>query len=146
MSWQAESNAACSLAVLAFRWMCSMLSLLPFSALICISNICKWVVADACICVWHADPLYVLINYKTEPCRRPHRLCRQGYACPSYHSARDKRRSPCTHKYRSAQYDTANWTAVWFSLWHSWEVIVTSPEFYAFIQFLDRKNVFWFYY
>jgi len=57
-----------------------------------------------CVCVflWHEDPLYVLMHYKTEPCRRPHRLCRQGYACPSYHSARDKRRSPCTHKYRSA--------------------------------------------
>jgi len=43
---------------------------------------------------------YVLVNYKTEICRRPHRLCRQGYACPSYHNLRDKRRSPRTHKYR----------------------------------------------
>jgi len=46
------------------------------------------------------DTQYVLINYKTEICRRPHRLCRQGYACPSYHNLRDKRRSPRTHKYR----------------------------------------------
>ncbi|ESO02446.1 hypothetical protein HELRODRAFT_188708 [Helobdella robusta] len=47
------------------------------------------------------DPHYVLINYKTEQCKRPHRLCRQGYACPSYHNPRDKRRSPKTFKYRS---------------------------------------------
>jgi len=46
------------------------------------------------------DMHYVLINYKTEVCRRPHRLCRQGYACPSYHNLRDKRRSPRTYKYR----------------------------------------------
>ncbi|KAI0237854.1 hypothetical protein LSAT2_011558 [Lamellibrachia satsuma] len=47
------------------------------------------------------DTNYVLANYKTEPCKRPPRLCRQGYACPSYHNSRDKRRSPKTHKYRS---------------------------------------------
>ncbi|ELT93766.1 hypothetical protein CAPTEDRAFT_170777 [Capitella teleta] len=47
------------------------------------------------------DTNYVLTNYKTEPCKRPPRLCRQGYACPSYHNARDKRRSPRKIKYRS---------------------------------------------
>ncbi|XP_074649175.1 putative E3 ubiquitin-protein ligase UNKL [Tubulanus polymorphus] len=47
------------------------------------------------------DTNYVLANYKTEPCKRPPRLCRQGYACPSYHNSRDKRRSPKKFKYRS---------------------------------------------
>ncbi|XP_029823203.1 RING finger protein unkempt homolog isoform X2 [Ixodes scapularis] len=47
------------------------------------------------------DTKYVLTNYKTEPCKRPPRLCRQGYACPQYHNSRDKRRSPKRHKYRS---------------------------------------------
>ncbi|CAG0886231.1 unnamed protein product [Darwinula stevensoni] len=47
------------------------------------------------------DSNYVLVNYKTEPCKRPPRLCRQGYACPQYHNNRDKRRSPKKHKYRS---------------------------------------------
>lgn len=44
---------------------------------------------------------YVLYNYKTEPCRRPPRLCRQGFACPQYHNSRDRRRNPSVHKYRS---------------------------------------------
>ena len=44
---------------------------------------------------------YVLINYKTEQCKRPPRLCRQGFACPQYHNARDKRRNPSIFKYRS---------------------------------------------
>ncbi len=44
---------------------------------------------------------YVLTNYKTEQCRRPPRLCRQGFACPQYHNARDKRRNPNLFKYRS---------------------------------------------
>jgi len=44
---------------------------------------------------------YVLINYKTEQCKRPPRLCRQGFACPQYHNARDKRRNPSLFKYRS---------------------------------------------
>ncbi|CAN7945976.1 unnamed protein product, partial [Ixodes hexagonus] len=48
-----------------------------------------------------ADTKYVLTNYKTEPCKRPPRLCRQGYACPQYHNSRDKRRSPKRYKYRS---------------------------------------------
>ena len=28
------------------------------------------------------DTTYVLANYKTEPRKKPPRLCRQGYACP----------------------------------------------------------------
>ncbi|CAH0385837.1 unnamed protein product [Bemisia tabaci] len=47
------------------------------------------------------DTNYVLSSYKTEPCKRPPRLCRQGYACPQYHNSRDKRRSPRKFKYRS---------------------------------------------
>ena len=47
------------------------------------------------------DSAYVLANYKTELCKRPPRLCRQGYACPHYHNAKDKRRSPKKVKYRS---------------------------------------------
>ncbi|XP_021346643.1 RING finger protein unkempt homolog [Mizuhopecten yessoensis] len=47
------------------------------------------------------DTNYVLANYKTEQCKRPPRLCRQGYACPSNHNSRDRRRSPKKHKYRS---------------------------------------------
>ncbi|KAL1452442.1 hypothetical protein WDU94_006674 [Cyamophila willieti] len=52
------------------------------------------------------DTIHVLTNYKTEPCKRPPRLCRQGYACPQYHNSRDKRRSPHTFKYR---YTTPYW-------------------------------------
>ncbi|XP_058796526.1 putative E3 ubiquitin-protein ligase UNKL isoform X2 [Phymastichus coffea] len=47
------------------------------------------------------DTTYVLSNYKTEPCKRPPRLCRQGYACPQFHNSKDKRRSPRKYKYRS---------------------------------------------
>eukprot|EP00095_Tigriopus_kingsejongensis_P011436 maker-scaffold222_size251774-snap-gene-0.25 protein:Tk11436 transcript:maker-scaffold222_size251774-snap-gene-0.25-mRNA-1 annotation:"ring finger protein unkempt-like protein" len=47
------------------------------------------------------DTTYVLANYKTEPCKKPPRLCRQGYACPQYHNNKDKRRSPKKFKYRS---------------------------------------------
>lgn len=47
------------------------------------------------------DTNYVLANYKTEPCKRPPRLCRQGYACPQFHNSKDKRRSPRKYKYRS---------------------------------------------
>lgn len=50
----------------------------------------------------HAETAYVLGNYKTEPCKKPPRLCRQGYACPYYHSSKDRRRSPRKHKYRSS--------------------------------------------
>lgn len=48
------------------------------------------------------DTTYVLSNYKTEQCKRPPRLCRQGYACPQYHNSKDKRRSPRKYKYRFA--------------------------------------------
>ncbi|PAA65604.1 hypothetical protein BOX15_Mlig031142g1 [Macrostomum lignano] len=44
---------------------------------------------------------YVLANYKTEQCRKPPRMCRQGYACPFFHNAKDKRRGPQFYKYRS---------------------------------------------
>ncbi|CAF2150156.1 unnamed protein product [Rotaria magnacalcarata] len=47
------------------------------------------------------DSHYVLANYKTEPCKRPPRLCRQGYACPQYHNPRDRRRNPSIFKYKS---------------------------------------------
>ncbi|XP_061411500.1 putative E3 ubiquitin-protein ligase UNKL isoform X1 [Lethenteron reissneri] len=47
------------------------------------------------------DSNFVLANYKTDPCKKPPRLCRQGYACPYFHSSRDRRRSPRLHKYRS---------------------------------------------
>ncbi|XP_014470157.1 PREDICTED: RING finger protein unkempt isoform X7 [Dinoponera quadriceps] len=47
------------------------------------------------------DTNYVLSNYKTESCKRPPRLCRQGYACPQFHNNKDKRRSPRKYKYRS---------------------------------------------
>ncbi|RXM30362.1 RING finger protein unkempt-like [Acipenser ruthenus] len=44
---------------------------------------------------------YVLSSYKTEQCKKPPRLCRQGYACPYYHNSKDRRRVPRKHKYRS---------------------------------------------
>lgn len=47
------------------------------------------------------DSQYVLANYKTEPCKRPPRLCRQGYACPQFHNSKDRRRNPKAFKYRS---------------------------------------------
>lgn len=47
------------------------------------------------------DTSYVLANYKTEQCKRPPRLCRQGYACPQFHNSRDRRRSPKKFRYRS---------------------------------------------
>ncbi|CAO1425624.1 unnamed protein product [Diamesa serratosioi] len=47
------------------------------------------------------DTNFVLANYKTDQCKRPPRLCRQGYACPQYHNSKDKRRSPRKYKYRS---------------------------------------------
>ena len=46
------------------------------------------------------DTTYVLANYKTEPCKKPPRLCRQGYACPQFHNNKDKRHSPKKFKYR----------------------------------------------
>ncbi|KAF0881240.1 UNK protein, partial [Crocuta crocuta] len=47
------------------------------------------------------DGSFVLGSYKTEPCPKPPRLCRQGYACPHYHNSRDRRRSPRSFQYRS---------------------------------------------
>nr|XP_033816531.1 RING finger protein unkempt homolog isoform X2 [Geotrypetes seraphini] len=49
-----------------------------------------------------SDTTYVLGNYKTDQCKKPPRLCRQGYACPYYHNSKDRRRSPRKHKYRSS--------------------------------------------
>ncbi len=49
----------------------------------------------------HTDTSFVLSHYKTELCKKPPRLCRQGYACPYYHNSKDRRRSPHKHKYRS---------------------------------------------
>lgn len=46
------------------------------------------------------DTAYILAHYKTEACKRPPRLCRQGYACPHFHNIRDKRRNPRIYKYR----------------------------------------------
>jgi hypothetical protein len=40
------------------------------------------------------DTTYVLANYKTEPCKKPPRLCRQGYAYPQFHNKKDKWCSP----------------------------------------------------
>ncbi|KAK2716494.1 hypothetical protein QYM36_006847, partial [Artemia franciscana] len=47
------------------------------------------------------DSVYVLANYKTEQCKKPPRLCRQGYACPQFHNNKDRRRTPRKFKYRS---------------------------------------------
>ncbi|XP_033630575.1 putative E3 ubiquitin-protein ligase UNKL isoform X1 [Asterias rubens] len=47
------------------------------------------------------DTNFVLANYKTELCKKPPRLCRQGYACPHCHNTRDRRRSPHKFHYRS---------------------------------------------
>ncbi|MBZ3879687.1 RING finger protein unkempt-like protein [Sciurus carolinensis] len=47
------------------------------------------------------DTNFVLGSYKTEQCPKPPRLCRQGYACPHYHSSRDRRRDPRRFQYRS---------------------------------------------
>ncbi|XP_004627965.1 putative E3 ubiquitin-protein ligase UNKL isoform X1 [Octodon degus] len=47
------------------------------------------------------DTNFVLGSYKTEPCPKPPRLCRQGYACPHYHNGRDRRRDPRRLPYRS---------------------------------------------
>ncbi|XP_060028635.1 putative E3 ubiquitin-protein ligase UNKL isoform X3 [Erinaceus europaeus] len=47
------------------------------------------------------EAAFVLRSYKTEPCPKPPCLCRQGYACPHFHSSRDRRRNPRTFPYRS---------------------------------------------
>ena len=50
--------------------------------------------------VFSTESSFVLTYYKTEPCKRPPRLCRQGYACPFYHNNKDRRRTPKKSKYR----------------------------------------------
>ncbi|KAH9278482.1 RING finger protein unkempt [Echinococcus granulosus] len=47
------------------------------------------------------DMLHVMARYKTESCRKPPRMCRQGYSCPYYHNGKDKRRMPERYFYRS---------------------------------------------
>jgi len=47
------------------------------------------------------DAEFVLNYYKTESCKKQPRFCRQGYACPHYHNAKDRRRNPKKFKYRS---------------------------------------------
>ena len=45
--------------------------------------------------------LYVLAFYKTQTCKKPPRMCRQGYACPFFHNGKDRRRNPHLCRYRS---------------------------------------------
>ncbi|XP_051686333.2 putative E3 ubiquitin-protein ligase UNKL isoform X2 [Oryctolagus cuniculus] len=47
------------------------------------------------------DASFVLGSYKTQQCPKPPHLCRQGYACPHFHSGRDRRRDPRRFRYRS---------------------------------------------
>ena len=49
---------------------------------------------------FYIDSSFVLTYYKTDICKRPPRLCRQGYACPFYHNNKDRRRGPKVFKYR----------------------------------------------
>ncbi|VDL96771.1 unnamed protein product [Schistocephalus solidus] len=44
---------------------------------------------------------HVMARYKTELCKKPPRMCRQGYSCPYYHNGKDKRRMPDRWHYRS---------------------------------------------
>ncbi|XP_047390206.1 putative E3 ubiquitin-protein ligase UNKL isoform X5 [Sciurus carolinensis] len=57
-----------------------------------------WTCGHPCVT---SDTNFVLGSYKTEQCPKPPRLCRQGYACPHYHSSRDRRRDPRRFQYRS---------------------------------------------
>ena len=50
--------------------------------------------------LYTVDSSFVLTYYKTDICKRPPRLCRQGYACPFYHNNKDRRRGPKVFKYR----------------------------------------------
>ena len=50
--------------------------------------------------LFYIDSSFVLTYYKTDICKRPPRLCRQGYACPFYHNNKDRRRGPKLFKYR----------------------------------------------
>ncbi|CAH8611528.1 unnamed protein product [Schistosoma margrebowiei] len=47
------------------------------------------------------EMFHVLGCYKTELCKKPPRMCRQGYSCPFYHNGKDKRRAPDKFLYRS---------------------------------------------
>lgn len=62
---------------------------------------------------WHKIPDHVLSCYKTEQCRKPARLCRQGYACPFYHNSKDRRRPPALFKYRSTPCPAAKTVDEW---------------------------------
>lgn len=64
--------------------------------------------ADFFFLLLFADSSFVLTHYKTEQCRRPPRLCRQGYACPFFHNNKDRRRSPKCYKYRWAKKKATN--------------------------------------
>uniref|UniRef100_A0A914XE91 C3H1-type domain-containing protein n=1 Tax=Plectus sambesii TaxID=2011161 RepID=A0A914XE91_9BILA len=59
------------------------------------------------------DQEHVLACYKTEPCKKPPRLCRQGYACPYYHNGKDRRRPPGIFKYRSTPCPSAKTGDEW---------------------------------
>ncbi|VDM43476.1 unnamed protein product [Toxocara canis] len=61
---------------------------------------------------WH-DQVHVLSCYKTEQCRKPARLCRQGYACPFFHNSKDRRRPPAIYKYRSTPCPAAKSVDEW---------------------------------
>lgn len=65
--------------------------------------------------LWHSvtGQDHVLSCYKTEQCRKPARLCRQGYACPFYHNSKDRRRPPATFKYRSTPCPAAKTVDEW---------------------------------
>ncbi|WKY16612.1 hypothetical protein Q1695_001336 [Nippostrongylus brasiliensis] len=62
--------------------------------------------------LWHSQD-HVLSCYKTEQCRKPARLCRQGYACPFYHNTKDRRRPPAICKYRSTPCPAAKTVDEW---------------------------------
>uniref|UniRef100_A0A8R1I3H5 C3H1-type domain-containing protein n=1 Tax=Caenorhabditis japonica TaxID=281687 RepID=A0A8R1I3H5_CAEJA len=63
---------------------------------------------------WHfAAQDHVLSCYKTDQCRKPARLCRQGYACPFYHNSKDRRRPPALYKYRSTPCPAAKTIDEW---------------------------------
>ncbi|CAJ0566966.1 unnamed protein product, partial [Mesorhabditis spiculigera] len=62
--------------------------------------------------LWHRQE-HVLSCYKTEQCRKPARLCRQGYACPFYHNSKDRRRQPAVFKYRSTPCPAAKTADEW---------------------------------
>ncbi|CAH8585535.1 unnamed protein product [Dicrocoelium dendriticum] len=59
------------------------------------------------------EMFHVLAFYKTELCRKPPRMCRQGYSCPFYHNGKDKRRSPEKWRYRSTPCPTVRPNDEW---------------------------------